>query len=36
MYSLNREALGQLLSLAEGLFAQGQSCQDILEVFMPA
>ena len=36
MYSLNREALGQLLSLAEGLFAQGKSCQDILEVFMPA
>ncbi|ELS05617.1 hypothetical protein Xen7305DRAFT_00053650 [Xenococcus sp. PCC 7305] len=36
MYFLNREALGQLLSLAEGLFAQGKSCQDILEVFMPA
>ncbi len=36
MYSLNREALGQLLSLAEGLFAQGKSCQDVLEVFMPA
>ena len=36
MYSLNREALGQLLSLAEGLFAQGKSCQAVLEVFMPA
>ncbi len=36
IYSLNREALGQLLSLAEGLFAQGKSCQDVLEVFMPA
>ena len=36
MYSLNREALGQLLSLAEGLFAQGKSCQDVLEVFMLA
>jgi hypothetical protein len=35
LYSLNREALGQLLSLAQGLFAQGQSCQDILEVIMP-
>ena len=35
LYSLNREALGQLLSLAQGLFAQGQSCQDVLEVLMP-
>ncbi|MGK7874593.1 MAG: hypothetical protein AB4426_15185, partial [Xenococcaceae cyanobacterium] len=35
VYALNREALAQLLSLAEGLFAQGQSSQQILEVFMP-
>ena len=36
LYSLTREALGQLLSLAQGLFAQGQSCQQVLEVVMPA
>ena len=36
LYSLSREALGQLLSLAQGLFAQGQSCEQVLEVVMPA
>ena len=36
LYSLNREALANLLSLAEGLFTQGQSCQTILELLMPA
>ena len=36
IYSLNREALGNLLFLAEGLFTQGQSCQNILELLMSA
>lgn len=35
IYSLNREALANLLSLAEGLFSQGQSSQNILELLMP-
>lgn len=36
VYSLNREALANLLSLSENLFAQGQSSKNILELFMPA
>jgi hypothetical protein len=36
VYSLNREALANLLSLSENLFAQGQSTQNILELLMPA
>jgi hypothetical protein len=36
VYSLNREALDNLLSLSENLFAQGQSSQNILELLMPA
>jgi hypothetical protein len=36
VYSLNREALANLLSLSENLFAQGQSSQNILELLMPA
>ena len=36
LYSLNREALANLLSLSENLFAQGQSSKNILELFMPA
>ncbi len=35
LYSLNREALGNLLSLSENLFIQGQSSQNILELLMP-
>ena len=35
-YTLAREALGQLLQLAETLFAQGQSQEQILERLMPA
>ncbi len=35
LYSLSREALGQLLSLAQSLFAQGQSYEQVLEVLMP-
>jgi hypothetical protein len=35
LYSLHREAFSQLLSLIEGLFAQGQSHQQILQVIMP-
>ncbi|MDJ0717221.1 MAG: hypothetical protein QNJ54_23890 [Prochloraceae cyanobacterium] len=36
VYSLTREALKQLLSLVESLLAQGQSCQQVVEVLMPA
>lgn len=36
IYSLNREALANLLSLLESLFTQGQSGQTILELLMPA
>jgi hypothetical protein len=36
LYSLNREALANLLSLSENLFVQGQSTQNILELLMPA
>lgn len=35
-YTLTREALGQLLHLVQGLFAQGQSQEQILERLMPA
>ena len=35
-YTLAREALGQLLQLIQGLFAQGQSHEQILERLMPA
>lgn len=35
-YTLAREALGQLLQLTQGLFAQGQSHEQILERLMPA
>ena len=36
LHTLTREALGQLLHLVQGLFAQGQSYQQILERLMPA
>ena len=36
LYSLTREAYHQLLHLVEGLFAQGRSCQQVLEVIMPS
>ncbi|MDJ0572922.1 MAG: hypothetical protein QNJ53_28315 [Pleurocapsa sp. MO_192.B19] len=36
VYSLNREALANLLSLSENLLAQGQSIHNILELLMPA
>ena len=35
LYSLTREAYQQLLHLVEGLFAQGRSCEQVLEVIMP-
>ena len=35
LYCLTREALGQLLSLAETWLATGQSCANILELLMP-
>lgn len=36
LYTLSREALGQLLQLVQGLFRQGQCCKQVLEVLMPA
>ncbi len=36
LYSLTREALQQVLQLVNGLFAQGQSVEQALEVLMPA
>jgi hypothetical protein len=36
IYSLTREALGQLLSLAQNWFAQGYSWEQVLEGLMPA
>jgi hypothetical protein len=36
LYNLSREALEQLLHLAQGLFAQGQTCEQVLEVLMPS
>ena len=36
VYALTREALQQLLNLVQGLFERGQSCEDVLEVLMPA
>ena len=36
LFRPTRESLEQLLSLAQGLFAQGQSRQQVLEVLMPA
>ena len=35
LYSLTREAYHQLLHLVQGLFAQGQTCEHVLEVIMP-
>src|SRR4029453_6806876 len=36
VYTIARDALQSLLKLVEQLFAQGQSCEHILEVLMPA
>ncbi len=36
LYTLTRELYQQLLHLVQGLFAQGQTCEQILEVMMPA
>ncbi|WP_019502365.1 hypothetical protein [Pseudanabaena sp. PCC 6802] len=36
LHSLSREALAQLLELAHGLFANGRSIAQVLEVLMPA
>ena len=36
LYTLTREALGQVLQLVQGLFAQGQSYEYVLERLMPA
>ena len=36
LYTLTRAALGQLLQLAHGLFAQGQPYEQVLERLMPA
>jgi len=36
LYTLTREAYQQLLHLVHGLFAQGQTCEQVLEALMPA
>jgi len=36
LYSLTREAYYQLLHLIQGLFAHGRTCEQVLEVIMPA
>jgi hypothetical protein len=36
LYTLQRDALGQLLKLVHGLFAQGHPCEQVLERLMPA
>ncbi len=36
LYSLTREAYQQMLELVEALFAQGRTCEQVLEVIMPA
>jgi hypothetical protein len=36
LYSLTREAYHQLLHLIQGLFAHGRTCEQVLEVIMPA
>ena len=36
VYTIARDALQSLLKLVEQLFAQGQSCEHIVEVLMPA
>lgn len=36
VYTITREALAAVLHFAQGLFAQGDSCDQVLEVLMPA
>jgi len=36
LYSLTCEAYHQLLHLVQGLFIQGQTCEQVLEVLLPA
>ena len=36
LYTLTREAYHQLLHLVQGLFAQGRTCEQVLQVLMPA
>ncbi|WP_233744184.1 hypothetical protein [Leptodesmis sichuanensis] len=36
LYALSRQAFEQLLQLAQSLFATGQSCEQVLELLMPA
>jgi hypothetical protein len=36
LYSLTREVYSQLLHLVQTLFAQGRTCEQVLEVIMPA
>src|SRR5262249_32868396 len=35
VYPIAREALAGVLQLAQGLFAQGRTCDQVLEVLMP-
>jgi hypothetical protein len=36
VYTIAREAMAGVLQLAQGLFAQGHTCEQVLEVLMPA
>ena len=36
LYALTREALQQLVHLAQSLFAQGHACERVVELLMPA
>ena len=36
VYTMAREALGGMLQFAQGLFAQGRTCDQVLQVLMPA
>jgi hypothetical protein len=36
VFTIAREALGGVLQFAQGLFAQGRSCDQVLQVLMPA
>ncbi|MGQ9872453.1 hypothetical protein [Leptodesmis sp.] len=36
LYSLTRGVYHQLLHLLQGLFAQGQTCEQVLEAIMPS
>ncbi len=36
VYTIAREAMAGVLQLAQGVFAQGRACDQVLEALMPA